>query len=137
MVPEVDSVHSPLTVDMLHHLHSDWPIDQLMDKLQELVSFTPDFDSLSECLLKALAERLVEAVLPRRAERLMSLVIGCRNVLFQRSLMKAISHKECIVSRAKAQGNKHFLEFHLVRSFTSQSNISLLLTFKIVVEFPQ
>lgn len=100
----------------MQQTNADWPIDQLMDKLQELVSFTPDSDELPEVLLKTVSERLVEAVLPRRPERLMSIVIGCCNQPFQRCMMTAISNQQCIISRAKASGNKHFLEFHLVSS---------------------
>ncbi|OQR75857.1 hypothetical protein BIW11_08153, partial [Tropilaelaps mercedesae] len=103
----------------IQQTNSDWPINQLMDKLQELISFTPVCDGVPDSLLRNLTERLVEVVVPRRIERLMSLAIGCRNVLFQRKLLQAISDKECILSRAKAEGNQHFLELHLDNIITS------------------
>lgn len=92
-----------------------WSVDQLIDKLQELIAFTSSHDTVPMEILRDIANSLVETVLPKRPDKLLSMAIGCQHKGFQKILLKAISEKECIISRARAVG-KHFLELHLVRN---------------------
>ncbi|XP_028968166.1 uncharacterized protein LOC100907039 [Galendromus occidentalis] len=96
----------------LQQASSAWSVDQLIEKLQELVAFTPPHETVPAGILRDIANSMVEHVLPRRPDKLLSMAIGCQHKSFQKELLGAISEKECILSRARALG-KHFLELHL------------------------
>lgn len=102
-----------------------WSVDQLIDKLQELIAFTPSHDTVPTENLRDIANSLVETVLPKRPDKLLSMAIGCQHRQFQKILLNAISERECILSRARAVG-KHFLELHLVR-------VHQVLTFRMAI----